>query len=39
MLERELAIHDQEQLYVHIPDLENDPVTQRALKRALTGQA
>jgi hypothetical protein len=35
ILQRELDIHNQKQLYVHVPDLEGDPQTQRALAEAL----
>jgi hypothetical protein len=36
ILQRELDIHNQKQLYLHVPDLEGDPQTQRALAEALS---
>jgi hypothetical protein len=39
ILLRDLESHNQEQLYVHIPDLGSDRVTQRALAEALTRPA
>lgn len=39
ILLHDLERHNQEQLYVHIPDLESDRVTQLALAQALTADA